>query len=134
VPSLRQYFLNFIFQISKTKPLRRITPWIVAHMSDILPINRLAETQTLIAFFHPKPAYPFHVLIVPKSDLDSVMAIDSAHTPFLSDCFTTIQKLVKQYNLESSGYRIIVNGGKNQDFPILHFHLVSDEKRKAQDS
>ncbi|MHB8133924.1 MAG: HIT domain-containing protein [Anaerolineaceae bacterium] len=103
-------------------------------MSDILPINRLAETQTLIAFFHPKPAYPFHVLIVPKSDLDSVMAIDSAHTPFLSDCFTTIQKLVKQYDLISSGYRIIVNGGKNQEFPILHFHLVSEEKRKVRDS
>ena len=28
--------------------------------------------------------------------------------------------------LAESGYRLIVNGGKYQDFPYLHFHLVSD--------
>lgn len=133
MPSLRQYFLNFLFQTAKSKPFRRVIPWIISHMTDLLPINRLAETNTLIAFYHPKPAYPFHILIIPKSDLDSIMAINPAHFAFLSDSFTTIQKLVRQFDLESSGYRVIVNGGKNQDFPILHFHLVSDQKPKDQD-
>jgi len=37
-----------------------------------------------------------------------------------------VQDLVGQLGLES--YRLIVNGGKYQDFPYLHFHLVSDDK------
>jgi hypothetical protein len=28
--------------------------------------------------------------------------------------------------LAEGGYRLIVNGGKYQDFPYLHFHLISD--------
>jgi len=31
---------------------------------------------------------------------------------------------VDEFHLQA--YRLIVNGGKYQDFPHLHFHLISD--------
>jgi hypothetical protein len=31
-------------------------------MSFALPVERLREIETLLAFYHPKPAYPFHHL------------------------------------------------------------------------
>ena len=34
------------------------------------------------------------------------------------------QSLVQEYDL--GAYRLIVNGGEYQDFPHLHFHLISD--------
>jgi hypothetical protein len=37
---------------------------------------------------------------------------------------------VKEYNLEQCGYRLILNGGINQDFPILHFHLIAEKNPK----
>jgi diadenosine tetraphosphate (Ap4A) HIT family hydrolase len=67
------------------------------------------------------------VLIVPKVEISSMMDLSPAHDLFLSECFGTIQKIVKQYDLESAGYRVVINGGKNQDFPVLHFHLISDK-------
>jgi histidine triad (HIT) family protein len=94
-------------------------------MSQLLPVDRLAETGTLIAFRHPQPAYPFHVLIVPKSQVVSLEALDAADSTFLSDLYSTVQALVMQFDLGAGGYRLIVNGGKFQDFPHLHFHLVS---------
>jgi len=30
--------------------------------------------------------------------------------------------------MEDQGCRLIVNGGKYQDFPVLHFHLISGEE------
>jgi len=97
-------------------------------MSQLLPVDRLVETGTLIAFRHPQPAYPFHVLIVPKKQVDSLASLDPADSVFFSDLYATVQKLVNQFDLGTSGYRLIVNGGKFQDFPQLHFHLISDHQ------
>lgn len=102
-------------------------------MSNLLPFDRLVETQYLLAFFHPKPAYPFHVLILPKTELTSMLTIKPEDAPFLVDCFATIQKLVECFNLEAFGYRVIINSGQNQEFPILHFHLISEQYPQAQE-
>jgi histidine triad (HIT) family protein len=99
--------------------------WIIAHMNHLMPVDRLAETGTLVAFRHPQPAYPFHVLILPKKQVASLEALDPSDTTFLSDLYATAQSLIREFNLAAAGYRLIVNGGKFQDFPYLHFHLVS---------
>ena len=42
------------------------------------------------------------------------------------DLFVAVRKMVDQFQLDDIGYRLIVNGGKYQEIPQLHFHLVSD--------
>ena len=98
--------------------------WVFAHMSFAIPVKRLRETDTLMAFYHPKPSYPFHVLVVPKKAVVSLKEFDSTDTTFLSDLYSTVQNLVDEFHLVA--YKLIVNGGEYQDFPQLHFHLVSD--------
>jgi len=97
--------------------------WIFEHMSFAIPVQRLRETNTLMAFYHPKPSYKFHVLLVPKKSVVSLQALDPQDTVFLSELYSTVQSLVDEFQL--SAWRLIVNGGKYQDFPQLHFHLVS---------
>jgi len=90
-----------------------------------LPLSRLRETATLLAFFHPAPSHPFHVLLIPRKPIPSLGDLDPAvEAAFLADLFTAAQSLVDEYDLPA--YRLIVNGGAYQDFPHLHFHLVSD--------
>lgn len=96
-------------------------------MSFALPVHRLRESQTLIAFNHPQPAYPVHILLVPKKALPSLASLTSDDREFLVDLFQCVQSLVAELDLEAAGYRLIVNGGKNQDIPQLHFHLISDK-------
>jgi histidine triad (HIT) family protein len=105
--------------------------WIFAHMSFIIPANRLRETEHLLAFKHPKPAYAFHVLIVPKKAVASLAELDAADAGFLTELFQTAQGLVTEYRLPA--YRLIVNGGDYQDFPQLHFHLISNYHPPATD-
>jgi histidine triad (HIT) family protein len=97
--------------------------WVFAHMSFAIPLKRLRETETLLAFHHPKPAYPFHVLLVPKKSVASLKELDSTDTAFLADLYATVQVLVEDFQLHA--YRLIVNGGDYQDFPQLHFHLIA---------
>ena len=106
--------------------------WMFAHMNFVIPVKRLRETETLVAFYHPKPAYPFHILLVPKKAVASLREFDPTDAAFLFDLYSTVQNLVNEFQLPA--YRLIVNGGEYQDFPQLHFHLISDvhlRSRKA---
>ena len=98
--------------------------WIFEHMSFAIPVQRLRETDTLMAFHHPKPSYTFHVLLVPKKSIASMMELEPKDSAFLTELYSTVQSLVDEFHL--TAWRLIVNGGEYQDFPQLHFHLVSD--------
>jgi histidine triad (HIT) family protein len=111
----------------KVRLARVIIGWMFAQMSFAIPVKRLRETDTLMAFRHPKPAYPFHVLILPKKAVASLTDLDPADTAFLTDLYSSVQSLVEEFKLPA--YRLIVNGGEFQDFPQLHFHLIADVKR-----
>jgi histidine triad (HIT) family protein len=115
------------YSVLRTRWLARLVGWMFENMSFAIPVQRLRETDTLMAFYHPKPAYSFHVLIVPKKAVASLVELDPADTAFLTDLYSTMQSLVEEFKLPA--YRLIVNGGEFQDFPQLHFHLVAEVKR-----
>ena len=112
--------------------VKRFIGWIFEHMSFVIPVKRLRETSTLIAFHHPKPSYPFHVLLVPKKAVASLKEFNSNDSAFLRDMYSTVQSLVDEFHL--SAYRLIVNGGEYQDFPQLHFHLIADVRTGSRPS
>ena len=124
--------MNLFYRLANTPPGRFLIGWIFAHMSFVLPAKRLRETDALLAFYHPKPAYPFHVIIAPKKDVRSFADRSAERSrrslvptdPFLADLVTAAQSIVAEYHLPA--YRLIVNGGEYQEFPHLHFHLISD--------
>lgn len=106
---------------------RFIIGFIFTHMSFAIPVKRLRETDTLLAFRHPRPSHPVHILFVPKKAIKSLSDIQPEDETFLIEVFRISQELVTELGLTNSGYRLIVNGGKYQDVPQLHFHLVSDD-------
>lgn len=118
--------MNLTYRLLNSCAGRFLTGWILAHMSFVIPGERLRETDTLLAFHHPRPSHPFHVLLVPKKDLRSFADLRPSD-PFLADLVTTVQSLVSQYHLPA--YRLVVNAGEYQEFPHLHFHLISEIER-----
>lgn len=97
-------------------------------MSFAIPLKRLRETDTLIAFHHPRPSYPLHLLLVPKHPWSRLTEMKPVDAEFLRDLFDAIQSLIAEFDLEEKGYRLITNGGPYQDTPHLHFHLISEAK------
>jgi histidine triad (HIT) family protein len=122
---------RWLFSVARSPGLRPIVRWVFAHMSFLLPVQRLRETETLIAFHHPRPSYPFHVLLVSKQGYTSLLDVPPQAADFLRDLMETVQSLVREFHLDAGGYRLIANGGSYQDVPQLHFHLVSDVRSQA---
>jgi histidine triad (HIT) family protein len=116
-----------VFKLGRSPIGRRLTGWIFAYMSFAIPVERLRETQSLMAFHHPRPVYPVHILLVAKRPITNLSGLSTADTEFMADLFTAVQSLIDEFGLEEAGYRLITNGGPYQDIPHLHFHLVSGE-------
>ena len=101
-------------------------------MSSLIPSERLRETATLIAFEHPTPSHPVHILIVPKARYRSVLELPAGASGFLTDLFDAVKSLVEELRLEEGGYRLVMNGGSNQEVKHLHFHLLSDRPNPVE--
>jgi len=116
-----------ILSLARTTLGGLLIGWMFTHLSFAIPLKRLRETDTLVAFYHPRPSYPLHILLVPKRAIASLRDLSSSDTDFLVDLYNTVQSFVDELGLEQTGYRLIVNGGEYQQIHQLHFHLVSDD-------
>ncbi len=95
------------------------------YMSFAIPVERLHETKTLLAFYHPRPSYETHILLVPKRTIPNMLSISAEDNDFLQDVFAVVRQLVNELDLTDAGYSLTCNGGAYQDIPHLHFHLIS---------
>ena len=89
-----------------------------------LPAKVEYEDDMLIVFHDTHPAADLHLLIVPKSHLSGIQDLGMEQGELLGKIFMVINKLVKENNLTDKNYRVVVNGGKSQIVPHLHFHLL----------
>lgn len=117
---------KIVLSLARTSLGGFIIGWLFAHLSFAIPVDRLRETESLLAFWHPSPSYDTHILIVPKRQYRSLMELPTEDVAFMQDLFKVVKSLVKELELEEGGYRLIVNGGDAQDVKQLHFHLVAE--------
>ena len=120
-------FKLFFYTIAKTWLRGLIQHWVFAYFSFTIPGEELIKNVTLLAFHHPSPSYPLHILIVPREKLRSLHDLPSNDNRFEVDIFKAVKLLVDKFDLEEFGYRLIANGGNHQVVDHLHFHLISEE-------
>ena len=117
--------MSLLLRVARSGFGRFFVGSVFQYMSFLLPVDRLRETETLLAFHHPRPSYPVHILLVPRRAVATLAELTSDDSDFLTDLVQTVNSLVQELDLEQNGYRLITNGGAYQDVPQLHFHLIS---------
>lgn len=124
---LRRGMSDLKHKLLYSKPVAGLISFLFAHADKLVPVNRLRETSDWLAFTHPKPVYPVHILIVSKRKITNWMQLPVDDPALYAGFVTLTQSMIKDFCLEDAGYRLIVNGGIHQDFPHLHIHLVAGE-------
>lgn len=95
-----------------------------------IPAKIVYESDNLVAFPDINPSADIHILIVPKEHIAGIQDLGQTEGNLLTNIYSVASKMVKQYNLEDSLYRVVVNGGKAQHIPHLHFHLLGGQWKK----
>lgn len=88
------------------------------------------ESEDLVVFPDINPAADIHLLIVPKKHIKGIGEMGEKDGNLLGEVYATVNKLVAENNLSDDLYRVVVNGGKAQHVPHLHFHLLGGQWTK----
>ena len=113
------YDINNIF----AKILRKEIPCEVVYEDDnVLFINDI------------NPLAKIHILVIPKMDVenfnDFILQSDQKTIKYF---FSKIHDVTKELTLDQSGYRLVINTGKdaNQEVPHFHIHILAGENLKG---
>lgn len=91
-----------------------------------IPAKLAHEDEHCIAIHDINPQAPVHVLIIPKKLIPRVGEAAIADQPVLGHLLLTAAALAKKLGMADSGYRIVINNGRDggETVPHLHVHLL----------
>lgn len=120
---------NKLIPICYTKPMQPYTgndiycDRIIPNYSDgIREIEIIKETDAILAFYHTKPFYSVHVVVVPKRHIPSLLELDDASA---TELLHVVQEIAGQVQTETGASRVQTNLGEYQDSKHLHIHITS---------
>lgn len=95
-----------------------------------IPADIVYEDEEILAFKDIQPAAPIHILVIPKKHISSINEIETEDEALVGKIYTKIKEIAKQQGVDETGYRVIVNCGKDagQEVMHLHFHLLAGKK------
>jgi histidine triad (HIT) family protein len=94
-------------------------------LSGKTQVNKVWETDNVLAYYHTKPAYPIHIVAIPKKHISSFITLEEADNDLLLELLGVIKKVAANVTAEYGACRIITNLGNYQDSKHLHWHIVS---------
>lgn len=81
----------FLHRLVRSAVGGELLGWFFSSLSFAIPVDRLAETDMLIAFHHPDPSYILHTLFVHKEKFRSFMGLPSADVDFMRNFFDIVK-------------------------------------------
>ena len=91
-----------------------------------IPAKLVHEDELCIAIHDVSPQAPVHVLIIPKKPIARVSETSTADQALLGHLLLTGAAVAKKLGLAESGYRLVINNGRDggESVPHLHVHLL----------
>jgi histidine triad (HIT) family protein len=98
--------------------------------SGEIPVDRVLEFDDLLAFHDINPQAPHHVLIIPRQHLDSLEALESGHCDLAANLLLAAQQVARQEGFAETGYRTVINTGRDggQEIGHLHMHVLGGRR------
>lgn len=83
----------------------------------------VAETERTLAFRDLSPEAPTHVLVVPRDHVESAATVGPEHAEALLELLTTAQTVAAAEGVADTGYRLVLNVGRDAANTVPHLHL-----------
>ncbi len=95
-----------------------------------IPSDILYQDEEMIAFRDINAQSPVHLLIIPRNQIPSLVQVSDTESSLMGRMVIVANKLAKQEGVFESGYRLVVNCGKNggQLVPHLHMHILGGRR------
>ena len=89
-----------------------------------VPSKKIYEDDHVLCFEDIAKSAPVHWLVIPKgkyTDFSDFTTHSSAEE--ITNFFQTIAKILNEHGLDKTGYKLLMNTGKDSGQIIFHFHV-----------
>jgi len=97
-----------------------------------LKVEVVFETDQVLAFHHTKPYWEHHVVIIPKTHIDSLSTYPNS-AALNSEFFEAIKVITKMFEDKFGGCRISSNIGSYQTSKHLHWYVHAGARLQKED-
>jgi histidine triad (HIT) family protein len=88
-----------------------------------IPAKAVFEDDLVLAFEDIKPQAPVHIVVIPKEHIEKLSDIDRERAGIMGRLTAAANKIAADKGIASTGYRVVVNCGKNAGQAVAHLHL-----------
>jgi len=91
-----------------------------------IPGDVVYEDDNILAFNDISPQAPIHILVIPKDHISGINEIEETDKDVMCHILTIIRNIAQQKKLDKSGFRVVINSGRDagQAVQHIHFHLL----------
>ncbi len=95
-----------------------------------IPSTKVYEDDKVLAFKDINPLALVHILVIPKTHIESAAEITADNSAVVAHIFEVIAKIAKEQGIDKDGFRVVSNCGENgcQSVKHLHFHILGGKK------
>jgi len=96
----------------------------------VTPVKKIYESSLVLAFYHTKPSYNHHIVVIPKECILDIRHIDHSNSILLCEIQKAIGIAIDTiwYTEFESWIKVVTNLWKYQHSPHLHYHVICWER------
>lgn len=88
-----------------------------------IPAKILHEDHTVMAIEDINPQAPVHVLVIPRKHIESLSPLGEGEAQLMGHLTGVLNRLAKEKGIAETGYRVVINNGKDAQQSVGHLHL-----------
>lgn len=99
-----------------------------------IPSDIIYQDEEVIAFRDINPQSPVHLLVIPRKHFTSLTDLTEEEKPLMGHMITIANQLAKDEGIADTGYRLVINCGRQggQLVPHLHLHVMGGRQLSGQ--
>lgn len=88
-----------------------------------IPADIVFQDDRVTAFRDINPQAPTHILIVPNKIIPTVNDVSDEDEATLGHLFIVARMIARSEGIDTDGYRLLVNCGRNANQEVFHLHM-----------
>lgn len=97
------------------------------YCDEVLPgktvVHKLVETEHSLAFYHTRPYYEHHIIVIPKKHIQSFLTVTEKEAEILADVLKVVKEAAAILNEDYGACTISTNIGEYQSNKHMHWHV-----------
>lgn len=92
-----------------------------------IPASIVHEDDLCVCFRDISPQAPVHLLLVPRKPIVRIGLAEAGDQSLLGHLLLTAGQVARQEGFAESGYRVVINNGRDagEAVPHLHLHILA---------